>query len=233
MTVEALVRDPDHGQPAAELDRAVERAGPAGRRRRGRDRRQRRRRPGPVPPRCQGGQASGKSRRPGGPQRGVQACAGDVVLFLDDDGWYPDPQLGTHVARRFAAEPDLAVISFRVMDPDGGPGQRRHVPRLRAGDPERSSPVTTFAGRCLRHPALGVPRGGRAAGARSSTRTRRPTWRGGCWARATGSSTTPRLVMCHPRCRRPARRLLPAQRAATGCWLARRNLPWPLAAPTC
>src|SRR4029077_7879113 len=40
----------------------------------------------------------------------------------------------------------LAVISFRVADPEGGPGARWHVPRLRAGDPERSSPVTTFAG---------------------------------------------------------------------------------------
>ena len=26
-----------------------------------------------------------------GRNAGVQACGGDVVLFLDDDGWYPDP----------------------------------------------------------------------------------------------------------------------------------------------
>ena len=26
----------------------------------------------------------------GGRNAGVRACAGDVVLFLDDDGWYPD-----------------------------------------------------------------------------------------------------------------------------------------------
>ena len=38
------------------------------------------------------------------------------------------------------------MLSFRVADPDGGPGARWHVPRLRAGDPERSSVVTTFAG---------------------------------------------------------------------------------------
>jgi glycosyltransferase involved in cell wall biosynthesis len=82
----------------------------------------------------------------GGRNAGVQACAGDVVLFLDDDGWFPDRNVGSHVASRFAADPGLAVISFRVVDPDGGPGARWHVPRLRAGDPERSSPVTTFAG---------------------------------------------------------------------------------------
>ena len=68
------------------------------------------------------------------------------MLFLDDDGWYAEHELGAHLRERFATEHDLAVVSFRVRDPDGGIGQRRHVPRLRAGDPERSSPVTTFLG---------------------------------------------------------------------------------------
>lgn len=83
---------------------------------------------------------------PAGRNAGLAACAGDVVLFLDDDGWYPDPGLGEHVSSRFAADPRLAVLSFRVVDPEGGPGMRWHVPRLRAGDPGRSSVVTTFAG---------------------------------------------------------------------------------------
>jgi len=77
---------------------------------------------------------------------GVEACDGDVVLFLDDDGWYPDTGLGDHISRRFAADPELAVLSMRVVDPGGGPGARWHVPRLRAGDPGRSSVVTVFLG---------------------------------------------------------------------------------------
>jgi GT2 family glycosyltransferase len=82
----------------------------------------------------------------GGRNAGVAACSGDVVVFLDDDGWFADPGLGKHLADRFDADPKLAVIAFRVIDPTGGSGVRWHVPRLRASDPDRSSPVTTFVG---------------------------------------------------------------------------------------
>jgi GT2 family glycosyltransferase len=82
----------------------------------------------------------------GGRNAGVEASTGDVIIFLDDDGWFTDPGLADHVADRFAADPKLAVLAFRVIDPTGGTGVRWHVPRLRAGDPGRSSPVTTFVG---------------------------------------------------------------------------------------
>ena len=78
-----------------------------------------------------------------------------MVLFLDDDGWYPDPGLAGYLTAKFAADPALAVLSMRVVDPGGGPSARWHVPRLRAGDPGRSSVVTTFlGGACaIRRPA--------------------------------------------------------------------------------
>ena len=52
-----------------------------------------------------------------GRNAGVEACGGEVVLFLDDDGWYPDPGLAAHVAGKFAADPALAVLSMQVVDP--------------------------------------------------------------------------------------------------------------------
>ena len=82
----------------------------------------------------------------GGRNAGVEASSGDIVMFLDDDGWFSDPGIAKHVAGRFAADPRLAVLAFRVVDPTGGTGVRWHVPRLRAGDPDRSSVVTTFVG---------------------------------------------------------------------------------------
>ena len=81
----------------------------------------------------------------GGRNAGVDASSGAVVLFLDDDGWFSDPGIGKHVAARFEADPRLAILAFRVVDPTGGAGVRHHVPRLRA-DAGRSSVVTTFVG---------------------------------------------------------------------------------------
>ncbi|MCE7081074.1 glycosyltransferase family 2 protein [Streptomyces sp. ST2-7A] len=88
---------------------------------------------------------------PGGRNVGVEAFgpAGeevDVLLFLDDDGLLPDPETAERVRDAFAADPRLGIVSFRIADPGTGVTQRRHVPRLRASDPERSSRVTTFLG---------------------------------------------------------------------------------------
>lgn len=83
---------------------------------------------------------------PAGRNRGLAEVGGDLVLFLDDDARLADEAILATVVGRFAADPALAVVSLRVTDPDGGADQRRHVPRLRAGDPGRSSRVTTFLG---------------------------------------------------------------------------------------
>ncbi|MEU9319200.1 glycosyltransferase [Streptomyces sp. NPDC048295] len=88
---------------------------------------------------------------PGGRNVGIEAFGPsgadvDALLFLDDDGLLPLADTAELCRRAFEADPELGIISFRIADPDTGVTQRRHVPRLRASDPMRSSRVTTFLG---------------------------------------------------------------------------------------
>jgi GT2 family glycosyltransferase len=163
-----------------------------------------------------------------GRNAGVQACGGDVVLFLDDDGWYPDPDLARYVQDRFAGDPELAVLSMRVVDPEGGPGARWHVPRLRAGDPGRSSVVTTFlGGACAIRRAAYLEAGGYPEGFFYAHEETDLAWRLMDLGYRLEYDAAAR--MCH--------HALPNARHATfrrrdgrnRVWLARRNLPWPLA----
>ncbi|MEU8893125.1 glycosyltransferase [Streptomyces sp. NPDC048442] len=88
---------------------------------------------------------------PGGRNVGIEAFGPsgsdvDVLLFLDDDGLLPNTDTAELCRKAFEADRKLGIISFRIADPDTGVTQRRHVPRLRAADPMRSSRVTTFLG---------------------------------------------------------------------------------------
>lgn len=88
---------------------------------------------------------------PGGRNAGIEAFgpAGtdvDAILFLDDDGLLPGTDTAELCRAAFTEDPRLGIISFRIADPETGQTQRRHVPRLRAADPMRSSAVTTFLG---------------------------------------------------------------------------------------
>lgn len=83
---------------------------------------------------------------PAGRNVGARRVDGELVVFLDDDAWIIGDDMLRRAAERFAAEPDLGIISLRIVDPDGQDTARRHVPRVRVGDPTASSEVTTFLG---------------------------------------------------------------------------------------
>ncbi|MGW4033935.1 glycosyltransferase family 2 protein [Streptomyces sp. NPDC004838] len=88
---------------------------------------------------------------PGGRNVGIEAFGPgggevDALLFLDDDGLLPRTDTAELVREAFTSDPRLGIVSFRIADPVTGVTQRRHVPRLRASDPMRSSRVTTFLG---------------------------------------------------------------------------------------
>jgi GT2 family glycosyltransferase len=165
---------------------------------------------------------------PAGRNAGVDACTGDVVLFLDDDGWYPDADLADHVAGRFAADPALAVLSFRVVDPDGGPGARWHVPRLRAGDPARSSQVTTFSGgACAIRRSAYLEAGGLPGAFFFMHEEIDLAWR--LIDRGYRIEYDADARMCHPPVPNSRHAGFYRIEARNRVLLARRNLPWPLA----
>ncbi|WP_228447210.1 glycosyltransferase family 2 protein [Streptomyces paludis] len=150
----------------------------------------------------------------------------DVLVDLDDDGLLIEADVITRIADLYEADPRLGIVSFRIAD-ETGLTQRRHVPRLRVGDPMQGSEVTTFLG------------GGHALSMRMLEGT-------GGWPDAfffTHEETdlawraldadwrilyTPELVLQHPRTS-PARHAEYYRMTARNrVWLARRHLPAPL-----
>jgi GT2 family glycosyltransferase len=90
---------------------------------------------------------------PGGRNRGFELLLAlppeqrpEIILVLDDDGRLDGEDSAERIRAAFAADPRLGIVSFRIRDPASGEVQRRHVPRVRVGDPNRSSKVTTFLG---------------------------------------------------------------------------------------
>ncbi|MEU9009667.1 glycosyltransferase [Streptomyces sp. NPDC048479] len=69
----------------------------------------------------------------------------DVLVDLDDDGLLIAADVFRRIGDLYATDPELGIVSFRIAD-ETGFTQRRHVPRLRSGDPMRGGPVTTFLG---------------------------------------------------------------------------------------
>jgi GT2 family glycosyltransferase len=78
---------------------------------------------------------------PAGRNAGVGAVEGELLFFLDDDARLASPDALARVAARFG-DPGLGMLQLRVRASDGGPAPRDWVPRLRIGDPARSSEVT-------------------------------------------------------------------------------------------
>ena len=78
---------------------------------------------------------------PAGRNAGVPLVAGELLFFLDDDAELPSDDVLARMAAEFAADPRLGLIQPRVVDPDGRTAPRRWTPRIRVGDPGRSSPA--------------------------------------------------------------------------------------------
>lgn len=172
---------------------------------------------------------------PGGRNAGIEAFRSegtdgydvDVLLFLDDDGLLARTDTAALCRRAFAADPDLGIISFRIADPDTGETQRRHVPRLRASDPMRSSRVTTFLGGANAvRTAVFAQVGGLPDEFFYAHEETDLAWRAldAGWVIAYRSD----MVLYHPTTAPSRHAVYHRMVARNRVWLARRNLPAPL-----
>ncbi len=80
----------------------------------------------------------------GGRNAGVARVNGELLFFLDDDAWLSDPHFLARALAHFRAWPDLGIVQPHVHDPDAPVDARRWIPRLRKGDPARSSYAFTL-----------------------------------------------------------------------------------------
>lgn len=87
---------------------------------------------------------------PGGRNFGIAAAIDaadpDVVILIDDDAASRTPHLVSACMDRFATEPDLGAVGFRIVVSDSMRSLRRWIPRVRGKDPDRSGDVTSFPG---------------------------------------------------------------------------------------
>jgi GT2 family glycosyltransferase len=90
---------------------------------------------------------------PAGRNAGVDHVRGDLLFFLDEDASLRDDDTLARIAAKFAGDPRLGLLQVHVDSRTGGPRSRDWVPRLRVGDPSRSSDVCA-----VWEGALAIPR---------------------------------------------------------------------------
>ncbi|MEU9375767.1 glycosyltransferase family 2 protein [Streptomyces sp. NPDC048255] len=150
----------------------------------------------------------------------------DVLVDLDDDGLLVEADVFRRIADLYAADCRLGIVSFRIAD-ETGTTQRRHVPRLRAGDPMRRGLVTTFlgGGHALSMPMLEETGGWPDAFFFAHEETDL-AWR--AIDRGWDILYEPQLVLQHPKTS-PARHAVYYRMTARNrVWLAKQHLPVPL-----
>jgi GT2 family glycosyltransferase len=164
---------------------------------------------------------------PAGRNVGAAEVRGDVLLFFDDDLEFESDDALTRVVDLFDVDPSLAVVQARSVGTDGVTA-RRHVPRLRVSQPERSGDVVWFWEGCsfVRRTAFDAA-GGWAGEFRYGHEGIELAWRvidaGGRVHYA--ADVTVRNPPAAP-FRAPEHRYFDARNRV---WVARRNLPAPLA----
>jgi GT2 family glycosyltransferase len=165
---------------------------------------------------------------PAGRNAGAPLVAGDLLFFLDDDARLPHPGVLASMARQFDADPLLGLIQPRVVDPEGRPAPRRWTPRVRVGDPARSSPaMSVWEGAvAIRRQAYDYANGWpeRFWYAHEGVELAWRVWDAGFHVRYDGE-----IEVYHPAIQPTRHAEFYRFQARNRVWLARRNLPLPVA----
>ena len=165
---------------------------------------------------------------PAGRNAGVPAVRGDLLFFLDDDARLAGSDVLARVAERMG--PDVGLLQLRVAPSTPGVPPRDWVPRLRVGDPRRSSDVTA-----VWEGAVAMPRavfeavGGWPAEFRYAHEGVDLAWR----VLDTGRRVVYAgdVAALHPVYETAPHDYSAYHGARNRVWLARRHLPLPLAVP--
>jgi GT2 family glycosyltransferase len=165
---------------------------------------------------------------PGGRNRGAEMVSGDYVFFLDDDAWIPSPSFLRDAVRLIERSPDIGLIQPRISDPDSSGDPRRWVPRIRKGDARTSSDVfSVWEGATLLPRSVFDACGGWGAPYFYAHEGIELAWR--VWGQGQRAWYAGDLDAHHPNADQTRHSQYYRLNARNRVWLAKRNLPWPLA----
>jgi GT2 family glycosyltransferase len=163
---------------------------------------------------------------PAGRNHGVSRVSGDVLFFLDDDAFIPSSQFLHTAVRMLASDPTLGLIQPRVIDPTGLESPRRWTPRIRKGDPTRSSNVfSCWEGAVVMPRAVFERTGGWAEPFFYAHEGIELAWR--VWDAGARAWYEGALEAAHPVVQQTRHSYYYRLNARNRVWLARRNLPAP------
>jgi len=78
---------------------------------------------------------------PAGRNAGVPLVSGEWLFFLDDDARIPSRSFLADAVALLQGDASIGMVQPQLRVPDGGLAPRRWIPRIRKGDPSRSSNV--------------------------------------------------------------------------------------------